>query len=47
MRFCVDESEVARALGFDAVDSLKLILLFPKSPVELAERVDIVRDKAS
>jgi hypothetical protein len=30
-------SEVARALGFDVVGSLNVILLFPGSPVELAD----------
>jgi hypothetical protein len=46
VRFCEGESEVARALGFDAVDSLKLILLFPRSPVELAERL-YIRERQS
>jgi hypothetical protein len=47
VRLCGGESEVARALSFDAVDSLKLILLFLRSPVELVERVYIhERDKA-
>jgi hypothetical protein len=44
---CGGESEVARALGFDAVGSLNLILLFPTSPVELAESVYIHERQAN
>jgi hypothetical protein len=36
---CGGESEVARALGFDVVGSLNVILLFPGNPVELADVV--------
>jgi hypothetical protein len=43
---CGGESEVARALGFDVVGSLNVILLFPGNPVELAD-VSVIHKRQS